>query len=980
MVISKRIDYRKRKGREVFFGMPFLPLLVFLLLIIVLLILPPASMIQPSVERTAQVSEFYNIPITGAVVSGLNMTKTQYSPGKSLEGDFVVRFYPSDLIPWNATANFSITSIKCKHYYVCSFGDKVPWEKYNKTLGRCVNVSNWINGPWSDECLENYNVYPCAGNVTCCAPGMGQGSYYYNLNCTGNKECWDKCASVTEKKLIDLIALSNSPYNGNYTIGNYYNANASGSSGQLSGYGIGFGYCYPSGLLGQRYYGPGVTGYAAGGGSQPSKPDLFVEKIYIQEFGTQPPSPPRQASGVTGVSGGGISGGTKKVYAKIKNNGTSGANNFVVRAEWNSIPYMPSPGNSKEENVAYLGPGQNYTFEINNLESIKNLELTVTVDYYNSVNETNEDNNEKRTFLGCLDIDGNNTQDKAKCYDFTEQYVYEDYCDSDVEERLYEYTCQPPMYAWPFDKVCSATLVSCEQGCEDGRCISAQPMCRDTDNDNITNPDPFVFGSCYIEGSPFPVRIDDQCKDSYILIEQDCNQDQCQGTEINCTQYGMVCFNGACQSPPKPDLIIEKIGRSSDFKKAKITIKNIGNETVSTPFSLFINITEGVNAVEIIPITSSLGPGANYSKESATNIEGKSVRVTAVADFYNNVSEENEGNNNKTDYLLPYTCDNWLVSNVYRVDLGSSLNLKAPSVEGIYLLNVSFNYGNINMSKSSIMLTVAQPQTKKACRNNECTLIECYPPNCNDTCSSNSDCREPGGCYENWQFTTWTECINGRKQRECYDANNCGTTEVKPLACLQVGTKFIETQNCCVQAWSCDEWSACYEDQGAWIQSMTCNDLNRCNAQNVSYTQLRECCSEDWQCTWSPCINGFETLTCQELNNCGTNFTKPQEQSRGCKVSAKAAVAWWVVMIIIIAIIVVTVIVLFATNVIKLPKKGGVTKGEVGAEAVGVGAYPELTNYIKSAISAGMSRDEIKRKLIEAGWPQDTIDSELSKV
>ena len=37
-------------------------------------------------------------------------------------------------------------------------------------------------------------------------------------------------------------------------------------------------------------------------------------------------------------------------------------------------------------------------------------------------------------------------------------------------------------------------------------------------------------------------------------------------------------------------------------------------------------------------------------------------------------------------------------------------------------------------------------------------------------------------------------------------------------------------------------------------------------------------CVEDWSCTdWSACVNGTQTRTCTDLNECGTDENKPLE-------------------------------------------------------------------------------------------------------
>jgi len=46
-----------------------------------------------------------------------------------------------------------------------------------------------------------------------------------------------------------------------------------------------------------------------------------------------------------------------------------------------------------------------------------------------------------------------------------------------------------------------------------------------------------------------------------------------------------------------------------------------------------------------------------------------------------------------------------------------------------------------------------------------------------------------GGCEESWKCEPWSECIDGKKTRDCQEVNNCGTEELKPL----IETNCLET-------------------------------------------------------------------------------------------------------------------------------------------------------------------------------------------
>ena len=62
-------------------------------------------------------------------------------------------------------------------------------------------------------------------------------------------------------------------------------------------------------------------------------------------------------------------------------------------------------------------------------------------------------------------------------------------------------------------------------------------------------------------------------------------------------------------------------------------------------------------------------------------------------------------------------------------------------------------------------------------------------------------------------------------------------------------------------------------------------------------------CTEDWTCTdWSTCVEGIQTRTCTDRNNCGTIVNKSAE-TQACEVSAISTP--------IIAVIVITLIIIF---------------------------------------------------------------------
>ena len=949
MVVSKKFDYRQRKARNTFFGIPVLPLSFFLCLIVALLFLQQKAI------------------ITGRAIGSINLTKISYQPNQQLEGDLIINFRPGDLIPENSTFSININTPKCNHYYVCSDGQLVRWQFYNFSSKRCENYTTWQISPWYDECNENYRIYPniysnisCAGiGKKCCAPGTGVGYFYQNLNCSLG-ECWDACANESvkiTKNLTDIIALSTTPFLGNYSFGYYRNADNLTQQFQPQT-GWGFGACTQiTGFIGSFISFAGVS---------PALPDLTVTDIYVDN--------------------------ASKLYAGIQNIGAAPAGRFIVKACWYAAGSVLEC--FFEQEIPGLNAGLGFYLDMGT-RNVAGKTVQVIVDVYNNVVESNEANNEMVIyFIPLPDLTVTDIyvdSDTGKLYAVIKNIGNADSGHFVVRLCIYNKIIQCFDYEissvglWGLRAnetylldlgvrevtgkkvqvivdVYNNVVESNEANNEMVRYLMQPPgqipPCNDTDK----GADPLVKGACVqvIGGNVqyFP----DRCIGPNLLEETFCSGTVCSSYIVNCSALneGWSCVDGACVLAhvpiPLPDLIIEKIERTSDLQYAKIWIKNIGEATVNQAFDLLIEI-EGKEKPtrEIYTISTSLAPNSSYSISSSTNIRGIVAHVYAYVDFNNKITEKNENNNNASALLLPYSCGNW--NNKYIVPLGR-FGLKTPSKEGIYLLNFKFSYGGLVFSESSIPIIVTKPPVYyyRGCSNKKCVVMASSVPR-NNTCETDADCEEY--CEENWQYGAWSECLNGKKYRECYDANNCNTTNQKPVSCVQSGDKFIEIADCCLEDWQCDAWSACYQHHGRLVQSMTCRDVNNCNPQNNSYVQLRDCCVEDWLCTWGPCIHGKQTLICEDKNNCGTTFNKPQEETRACKETR--LLPWWIWLVIAVVI---AVIVIFATKFAKQGKKGETT----------------LQSYIKKALAAGMSKEEIKKKLIDAGWSEKIVETELEKL
>lgn len=103
-----------------------------------------------------------------------------------------------------------------------------------------------------------------------------------------------------------------------------------------------------------------------------------------------------------------------------------------------------------------------------------------------------------------------------------------------------------------------------------------------------------------------------------------------------------------------------------------------------------------------------------------------------------------------------------------------------------------------------------------------------------------------------------------------------------------IATKKTAPIEACVPNWSCTSWSACLNGE----KTRSCQDLNNCGTNlNKPSTKVKctmpspppiepETCEEKWSCTeWSDCLEGFMTRICLDKNNCGTENLKPEEKA-----------------------------------------------------------------------------------------------------
>lgn len=119
------------------------------------------------------------------------------------------------------------------------------------------------------------------------------------------------------------------------------------------------------------------------------------------------------------------------------------------------------------------------------------------------------------------------------------------------------------------------------------------------------------------------------------------------------------------------------------------------------------------------------------------------------------------------------------------------------------------------------------------------------------------DAQDSKPCLNNWQCTSWSDCLDGSQSRTCKDTNNCGNANNMPDL----------YRNCC--SFSCGSWSECYP---IGLQDRSCSYHQNCKTDEIPLTQ-RACDSTSASSgcdnckTTEKCENGrCVPKTCSELN------------------------------------------------------------------------------------------------------------------
>jgi len=238
------------------------------------------------------------------------------------------------------------------------------------------------------------------------------------------------------------------------------------------------------------------------------------------------------------------------------------------------------------------------------------------------------------------------------------------------------------------------------------------------------------------------------------------------------------------------------------------------------------------------------------------------------------------------------------------------------------------------------------------------------------------------GCTPDWAESAWSPeaCSAEEIQTKTYvDQNSCRIAPTE-IEC----TTWILGTSTCVLKKSCDgkditpsgmeqktNWAPypCIHEQWAIFQMPNTTMLN----------QTRNCCVEKWTSKWSECADGKKTKIWEDENGCDTTYKKPKESNpQSCSFLKSKA---FYIIAGIFAIVLILTITLFAKR--SKGKRKTVSKAEQKEEneeeeeSEEGKRNPEIDNYIKKAFIKGMSKIQIRKQLLDAGWPKKTVDDAL---
>ena len=272
---------------------------------------------------------------------------------------------------------------------------------------------------------------------------------------------------------------------------------------------------------------------------------------------------------------------------------------------------------------------------------------------------------------------------------------------------------------------------------------------------------------------------------------------------------------------------------------------------------------------------------------------------------------------------------------------------------------------------------------------------------------SHSAVIELGPCKESWSCNSWSSCVNGTQTRICTDKNDCGTNLSKPAdnqGCNETITlqsnqsSTFKSLFVCNMDWKCGDWSACANN----VQARKCEFANvskytsniTCPAQTNQPETTQKCQAivkpaEKTETCFDNIKNQNEIdvdcggicKVCQAKGTCFDGIKNQNEEGVDCggicKVCKNASeqqtkpdkIKTPVVGYIIIGTILASIILTSAVYVIKAVNK----KAKASAKLA------NLENYIRKNLAMGYRKEQIRQKVLEAGWKEDVVNNILRR-
>ena len=318
------------------------------------------------------------------------------------------------------------------------------------------------------------------------------------------------------------------------------------------------------------------------------------------------------------------------------------------------------------------------------------------------------------------------------------------------------------------------------------------------------------------------------------------------------------------------------------------------------------------------------------------------------------------------------SCRNW--DNRYVINLSYTMFnlLKAPPENGSYKLKLVMSYNHKMPYNCSVgCLNHGTESCSDICVIHEISVPFSVGVPMEQQCP---DPQNYGNCVVLQDWSDWSTCTNGKQTRT--RVVNCSYLGSSPFCPRYQQMTQEETRDCAMpcdeEDYNCSEWQPALcapqsnQNRNCILVNTECNPNDPASIEPIT-TRL---CSYD-------VVEEYVRRRAQEgatrammrdaLKSAG--WSKQEIESILNDVygfEEEKPFAWWLLLVIVVVLAVIVVL---------LWKFALRPKPKAKPEA----AYPELVSYIKDALAAGATKQEIVAKLQEAGWPKDAIEASFKE-